>query len=275
MRLSFLLALILNSSILSFAQHDSPKIDGIIDSAMLFKFREHNATSGLCVVVDVTSGKIKAISGYNRNINGKYDRDLTVANANIEPASCFKLISLWALLEDGYVTLTDSVDLGNGSAIIDGKTIQDVHKRTGKISIADAFANSSDVAFAKLFNIFYVNKASQFFDKLKNKFLITEPINLGVGVSKNLSKNSQNLSPKALPWIANGYEVKTTPLHLLMWYSTTNDYVSGFMNSTNTNSLTFYVMYSKTQEPPAYIEALMLYRYYNKNNRLPMLNNSF
>jgi len=55
----------------------------------------------------------------------------------------------------------------------------------------------------------------------------------------------------------------------------TNDYVKNFMVDNKIDSLSFYILYSKTGEPPAYIEALLLYRYYKKNNRLPKLNNSF
>ncbi|MBM3454682.1 MAG: hypothetical protein FJX80_05995 [Bacteroidetes bacterium] len=55
----------------------------------------------------------------------------------------------------------------------------------------------------------------------------------------------------------------------------TNDYVSAYMIDNDVEKLDFYVMYSKTGEPPAYIEALLLYKYYKKNNRLPKLNNSF
>ena len=55
----------------------------------------------------------------------------------------------------------------------------------------------------------------------------------------------------------------------------TNDYVRDFMVKNDVESLDFYVMYSKTGEPPAYLEALLLYKYYKKNNRLPKLNNSF
>lgn len=55
----------------------------------------------------------------------------------------------------------------------------------------------------------------------------------------------------------------------------TNDYVSDYMIDNDVESLDFYVMYSKTAEPPAYIEALLLYKYYKKNNRLPELNNLF
>jgi hypothetical protein len=55
----------------------------------------------------------------------------------------------------------------------------------------------------------------------------------------------------------------------------TNDYVRDFMINNNVETLNFYIMYSKTDEAPAYVEALLLYKYYKRNNRLPKLNNSF
>ncbi len=55
----------------------------------------------------------------------------------------------------------------------------------------------------------------------------------------------------------------------------TNDFVLESMNEHSIKTLKFYIMYTKTGEPPAYIEALLLYKYYKKNSRLPKLNKSF
>jgi hypothetical protein len=55
----------------------------------------------------------------------------------------------------------------------------------------------------------------------------------------------------------------------------TNDYISIFMSNNSIDSLNFFIMYSKQDEPPAYIEAILLYKYYKKNKKLPRLNNSF
>ncbi len=55
----------------------------------------------------------------------------------------------------------------------------------------------------------------------------------------------------------------------------TNDYIRELMTKNGINSFDFYIMYSKEGEPPAYIEALLLYKYYKKNNRLPRFNNAF
>jgi hypothetical protein len=58
-------------------------------------------------------------------------------------------------------------------------------------------------------------------------------------------------------------------------YIQTNDFVINFMNSNKINTLKFYIMYSKSEEPPSFIETLLLYNFYKKNKRLPILNKSF
>lgn len=55
----------------------------------------------------------------------------------------------------------------------------------------------------------------------------------------------------------------------------TNDYIKSFMHQNEIDSLDIFIMYSKENEPPAYIEAVLLYNYYKKNRKLPRLNNSF
>ena len=55
----------------------------------------------------------------------------------------------------------------------------------------------------------------------------------------------------------------------------TNDYINSFMTQNEIDLLDIFIMYSKKNEPPAYIEALLLYKYYKKHNKLPRLNNSF
>ena len=55
----------------------------------------------------------------------------------------------------------------------------------------------------------------------------------------------------------------------------TNDFIHKVMVDNEIDSLDMYIIYSKNSEPPAYIEALLLYKYYKKYSRLPKLNNSF
>lgn len=58
-------------------------------------------------------------------------------------------------------------------------------------------------------------------------------------------------------------------------YIQTNDYVNRVMTTSNIDTLEFYIMFARRGEPPAYIEALLLYSYYKKHSRLPKFNNAW
>lgn len=53
------------------------------------------------------------------------------------------------------------------------------------------------------------------------------------------------------------------------------EYFKQFMNQNNYQILRFYIFYSNQNIPPAYLEAVVLYNFYNINNCLPILNNEF
>ena len=58
-------------------------------------------------------------------------------------------------------------------------------------------------------------------------------------------------------------------------YIQTNDYIRNIMIDSNIQKMKFCIMYSKNDEPPAFLEAILLYEYYKKNKRLPKFNSSF
>ncbi len=55
-------------------------------------------------------------------------------------------------------------------------------------------------------------------------------------------------------------------------YNNSFEYFKQFMNINNHQILRFYIFYSKQNIPPAYLEALVLYNFYDINNCLPLLN---
>ncbi len=56
------------------------------------------------VLMEVKTGKVKAIANLSRDENGNYEEDYNYAiGESTEPGSTFKLASMIALLEDGHV----------------------------------------------------------------------------------------------------------------------------------------------------------------------------
>jgi hypothetical protein len=58
-------------------------------------------------------------------------------------------------------------------------------------------------------------------------------------------------------------------------YNNSFEYFKQFMNLNNHQILRFYIFYSNQNIPPAYLEAIVLYDFYNINNCLPVLNYEF
>lgn len=58
-------------------------------------------------------------------------------------------------------------------------------------------------------------------------------------------------------------------------YNNGFEYFKYIMNQNNYQILRFYIFYSNQNIPPAYLEAVVLYNFYNINNCLPILNNEF
>ena len=90
-------------------------LQDVAESALLKAIKKHNADHGTAIVMKVNTGEISAIA----NIGGSEDDgfwekyNYAVGEAS-EPGSTLKLAAMIALLEDGYVDVTDSVDLEKG-----------------------------------------------------------------------------------------------------------------------------------------------------------------
>ncbi|HUR10448.1 MAG TPA: penicillin-binding protein [Flavitalea sp.] len=197
-------------------------IQDIAENALLKMLKENECTHGTCIVMEVKTGKIKAIANLGKNVSGEYWEDLNYAIRASEPGSTFKLASLLALLEDKKVKLTEHVNLEEGSWKVNGRTVYDSerHGRTD-VTVKDAFKYSSNVGMAKLVTLHYGKDPELFVNRLKQLRLNeTSGIDL-VGETKPIIKNpkSKTWSATSLPWMSFGYEVLVSPLQTLMLYN--------------------------------------------------------
>ena len=123
----------------------------IAENALLKMMIENEGDHGTCIVMEVATGKIKAIANLGRQPDGTYWEDLNYAIRASEPGSTFKLATLLSLLEDNEVQLTDHIDLEGGVWKIGTRTVRDVEKHEKKeFTIKQAFELSSNVGMAKL-----------------------------------------------------------------------------------------------------------------------------
>ncbi len=194
----------------------------IAENALLAEMQSNEAVHGTCIVMEVATGKIRAMANLGLQADGKYWEDLNYAIRASEPGSTFKLATMLALLEDHNVKLTDMVDLESGTWKIGTRTVHDSEKhREGSFTVQQAFEVSSNVGMAKLAVAGYRDHPSRFIDHLKRLRLDqVTGIDLA-GETHPIIKTpkSRTWSNSTLPWMAFGYEVLVSPLQTLTLYN--------------------------------------------------------
>ena len=189
---------------------------------------EKGAHHGSVIVMETKTGAIRAITSLQRHSSGVYREALNYAIAeSVEPGSTFKLASYMALLEDGYIKPTDSIDNKNGSFLYKGKNFHDDGRAStkGMLTVEEAFAQSSNPAIAQLVLKYYSGKEEQFYNKLTG-FGLNNKLNLQISGEASTFIQNPNTKNKALGWSAlslpqmsTGYEVRLAPIHTLTFYN--------------------------------------------------------
>lgn len=197
-------------------------IQEITENALMKMMVGNEAEHGCAIVMEVKTGKIKAIANLGRRPDGSYFEDFNYALTPTEPGSTFKLATLISALEDKKVTLNNTVNLEGGSWQIAGRTVWDSEQHgLYQVTIKKAFEESSNVGMAKLAVNSYSNNPSQFINHLK-KLKLDEVTGVDlVGERKPViyKPGTKYWSATTLPWMAFGYNLMVTPLHTAMLYN--------------------------------------------------------
>ncbi len=197
-------------------------IQDVAENALMKMMVENNSLHGTCIVMETQTGKIKAIANLGKRPDGDYIEDYNYGlGKKTEPGSVFKLATLLSLLEDKYVDTGSIVDCEGGQKSFYGLHIRDSHLGTHEITVKEAFARSSNVAFAKLADEYYHNQPQLFYNHLHHLRLdtVTGIDIVGAAVPLIKKPSSKYWTKTTLPFMAHGYEELITPLHLLMLYN--------------------------------------------------------
>jgi len=197
-------------------------LQDVAETSLHRAMEHHEADAGTVVVMEVSTGHIKAISNLTRQGNSYNEIFNHAVGGLFEPGSTFKLVTMMALLEESNIKLTDSIDTGNGELTFYKNTVKDHHDGGyGKLTIRDAFVLSSNVAMAKLLDNNFGLKPDKFVD-LVDELKLSKPLGLqikGEGYPKIFRPGSKGWSGITLPWMAYGYGFEVTPLHTLTLYN--------------------------------------------------------
>ncbi len=199
----------------------------ILDYELNKRILELNAAGGWAAVMEVKTGKIKAISNLQRR------GEICVEDYNhfvmdlYDPGSTFKTVSYMVLLDDGKITPDTEVDTGNypghaSSWNYHGKEIRDDHP-VGKVTADEAMVQSSNISLAKLTTGAYENDKQRYLD-LIDKMKIFEDLHLNVEFQgaqrpRNRKVGDATWSKVSLGQISYGYETRIPGMYMLNFYN--------------------------------------------------------
>lgn len=199
-------------------------IQDIAHHALLSQLQKYKAHHGCVVVMEVSTGEIKAISNLELNPkNNTYSERYNYAVGEThEPGSIFKLMAVVASMEESGIDTTYVVDIKQGKAEYYKETVEDSQRSfRGKINIAKAFAISSNVGMTEMVHHLFAKNPKDFTDKL-SEMNLDKPLGLpilGEGIPYIPKPKDKNWSGISLEWMSFGYGLKLTPLQSLTFYN--------------------------------------------------------
>jgi cell division protein FtsI (penicillin-binding protein 3) len=231
----------------------------VAENALMKMLVNNNSIHGTAIVMETATGKIKAIANLGKQTDGTYAEDLNYGiGKRTEPGSIFKVATLFSLLEDKYVDINTLVDCEGGEKSFYGLKIKDSHLGTGVITVKDAFARSSNVAFAKMADQYYHDQPEKFINHLHQLHLDTltgVDITASSGFPIVKKAWSRTWSATSIPFMAHGYEVLETPLNMLMVYNAIANN-GKMMKPYLVNSIREYGIDIKTFQPQVVVEKI-------------------
>ncbi len=197
-------------------------IQDIAEQALQKMMIQNECDHGTCIVMEVKTGKIKAMANLGRMEDGTYYENENYALKPTEPGSTFKLATMISVLEDGYANINTPVNLEGGVWKIGNSTVFDseihgLHETT----VQHAFEHSSNVGMAKLAYMNYSSNPSKFIQHLHSlRYDTLTGIDLPFEERPTIHKPKDRLwSNVTLPWMGFGYSLQVSPLQTLMLYN--------------------------------------------------------
>ncbi len=197
------------------------RIQDIAHTALEKQLVEFEADFGTVIVMETSTGKVRAMVNLRRTEPGIYvDAYNYAIKDNIEPGSTFKTVSLLAAMDDGFIDENTTVNVGGGVWNYAGQRISDGHGG-GTYEISDVLAKSSNVGTAKLITKYYAAKPQVFLDHLKRwKLFDKMDIELpGITKPKIVTPENKRWNAATLASISYGYSTNINLLQLTTFYN--------------------------------------------------------
>lgn len=221
-------------------QIDTPSVDGcdlvttidvsmqdLTEKVLGDQLRSIGARAGMCILMEVQTGNIKAISSLSRLENGGYaEIDPRAVTNMMEPGSVFKPMSFMVAMEDGKINMNTTCNTGNGIREMYGRKMRDSDWRkggNGVLTVPEIIKKSSNVGVSTLIDNAYASNPDQFVAGLQ-RIGIMEDLHIPIPGYKKPRIRYRKDNPDrwygtTLPWMSIGYETQIPPISTLTFYN--------------------------------------------------------
>ena len=200
------------------------RIQDIAQYALQKGLEAESADHGCVIVMESKTGAIKAMANLKRGEDGQYYEAQNYAVSEFtEPGSTFKLLSAIALLEDGKVSTTDSIDNSWGKWKWYDMNLEDAVKPKKRYyTLSECLQFSSNVGTSKFVMQHYKKDPEKFTQHALDLGLHVNPkFDIPSSSSPSIATPSQSgWSGTSLPSLSIGYSSKISPMQTLMLYNT-------------------------------------------------------
>lgn len=201
----------------------------IVASSLRERMEELQAEVGICILMEVKTGDVKAIASMSNPYGVGYNEyENRAISSYHSPGSVFKTASFMAAIEDGKLNINSTVDVGNGHYYFGRAHMSDSHQIfPSLLTVADVIEHSSNVGTSLLIDHCYHNHPEEFVNALYRtgiKADLEVPLSLYKKPNIRLPKTNSrgqwlNWSATALPWMSIGYETQLSPIQTLAFYN--------------------------------------------------------
>ena len=202
--------------------HTTLNVDmqGVAEMALRKVMDTWNAASGIVVLMEVKTGDIKAMASLTKTGPGQFDEIQNNAVREIyEPGSTFKPVSMMVALDEGKISLTDSVFCENGVYTgFGGSRMTDSHKY-GWLDVPHIIANSSNIGTSKLIHAAYKDDPQAFVDGVYRTGINTHFGLQLTGTAAPVIRREGYWDATRLPWMSIGYNTQLPVINTLAFYN--------------------------------------------------------
>ena len=192
----------------------------------------NNATVGVAIVMEVSTGDVKAIVNMDRCSDGEF-RELKnhAVSDLLEPGSVFKTASIMVALDAGVVDTTCHVETAGGVWPMYGREMKDHNWRSGgygMLTLPQTLMYSSNIGISRIIDDHFKNRPEDFVKGIHRLGLADDfhlpiagysPAKIRMPKKDSRGKQYVNWAKTTLPWMSIGYETQVPPISTLTLYN--------------------------------------------------------